>query len=313
MLTRKTTLAGLFIVAIASEAVASTLSLVVDHHFVSVTGSSASGKILRVVWAAEPVRADLTADVFEIVNMPSTRRYYAALSSLASSERWADQLQWSLQSSGGNAPGVSVTPRTLSSTRRNHGPAAATAKDQDVRVPMTTLKGRFDFGTLEPGDYVLSVSAAGLRSSFPLSVRTGDEPDVRDAYLRFKAETARDFQEYRRLQLQRFRLDNKRLDALAQLIDRSLEDGTLAETREYFDQLLAAYARRRPSADSNTAAVIDAYVRATETARDALPEYFSHRQEWKMVRDHSTGVYTVRSRQTNAVVRVLTAPVAVVK
>jgi len=110
----------------------------------------------------------------------------------------------------------------------------------------------------------------------------------------------------RRLEL-RYQRDPSRIDALLSLIDRSLQEGTQAEARADFDRAIAAYQARRTSFAPDVARRIDAYVRDLGVARDALPEYFQHKAEWSIARDPRTSVYSIRSRGTSQVLRVLRA------
>ena len=181
---------------------------------------------------------------------------------------------------------------------------------RDRRTPVavvTTLTARLDFGLLAVGDYRLTADAGGLTSSFEFSVRTGAEPELRSEYLRERAAATRDYRELRRLELERFAVNPSRLDALLNIIDRSLQEGSASEMRDDFDRAIHAYESRRPTFATETLPKIDAYIRDLRVARDALPDYIRHRNEWSMVRDPCTSVYTIVGRGDRKVIRVLHA------
>jgi len=246
-------------------------------------------------------------DVYQLPQMRSTTEHYPELRKLAANARWLDGITWTLSRRDTTATVAMGVPRALRTARRERGPQAAASTDRDTTVPMTSLTARMDFGTLPVGEYRLTARAAGLSSSFDFGVRIGMEPEVRDAYLRDKASKTRDYDEFRRLELERYERDPSRIDALLDLIDRSLQQGTPAEVRADFDRAITAYEVRRPSFTPDVAAKAAAYIRDLRVARDALPEYFQRKAEWTMARDPRSGVYAIRSRATNDVVRVLHA------
>lgn len=257
---------------------ASTLTLVVTNHSVDVAATAERPReLLRVVWLDERLYADVSLDVYQIPSMHSNP--------------WADDLRWTLARSDTNATVSLPMPRIVRSTRRVRGPDAA----------------RFDFGSIPAGDYRMSVSAAGLTSTDLFSVRTGAEPGLRDAYLREKAAKTRDYSEFRRLELERFERDPSRLDAALELIDRSVIEGTPAEVTADFDRAIAGYESRRGSFAPAERAKIGAFIADLRAARAAVPEILQHRGEWLVARDPYTSVYSVRSRATNQVLRVLKA------
>jgi len=296
-------------VALSVAASASTLTLSVNHH--SVTINPAAGQtatLLRSLWADEHLVADVQLDVYQLPGMRSMTEHYAELSKLAADARWIDRLRWSLTRRDTDAPAALAVPRIARTIRRERGPQAETSADRDTRVAMTTLAARFDFGVLPVGDYRLSVNAGGLTSSFDFSVRTGAEPEVRDDYLRDKASRTNDYAEFRRLELERYERDQSRVDALFDLVDRSLQQGTPAEASADFDRAITAYETRRQTFTPDVAAKAAAYIRDLRVARAALPEYFQRKAEWTMARDPYSGVYSIRSRPTNDIVRILRAP-----
>jgi hypothetical protein len=288
---------------------ASTLTLTVPHHMVvthSVDASSPTS-LLRAVWTDERLVADVHLDVYQLPQMRSTAEHYDELRKVASRSRWLDAFTWTLARRDAGAPVALGMPRVIQIVRRQRGPSAETPADRDTAVAMTTLTGRLDFGAIPAGDYRFTVRVAGLASSFDFSARTGAEPEVRDEYLRDKASKTSDYAEFRRIELERYERDPSRIDALLDLIDRSVQEGTLSETRADFDRTIAAYGARRQSFEPKVAAKVDAYVRDLRVARDALPEYFQHKTEWSISRDPYTSVYSIRSRATSQVLRVLHA------
>jgi hypothetical protein len=288
---------------------ASTLTLTVPNHMVVVhsEGAPSSTSVLRALWTDERLVAEVHLDVYQLPQMRSTTQHYDELRRVASRPHWLDAFTWTLvRRDTGTAVALGM-PRVIQSVRRQRGPDAESSKDRDTVVAMTTLTARFDFGAIPAGDYRLTVQVAGLASSFDFSERSGAEPEVRDEYLRDRASKTRDYAEFRRIELERYERDPSRIDALLNLVDRSLQEGTAAEARADFDRAIAAYEARRQSFEPKVAAKVDAYVRDLRVARDAVPEYFQHKTEWSISRDPYTSVYSIRSRATSQVLRVLRA------
>lgn len=294
--------------AFCGSGAASTLTLVIANHSVDVAAAADHPReLLRVVWVDEPLYADVSLDVYQIPSMRSTTEHYRGLAQLARSNRWTDDLRWTLARNDTGATVSLPMPRILRSSRRVRGPEAPAPADRDTAVAMTSLFARFDFGSVPAGDYRMSVNAAGLTSTYLFSIRTGAEPGLRDAYLREKAAKTRDYAEFRRLELERFERDPSRLDAALELIDRSVVEGTPAEVTADFDRAITGYESRRSSFAPAERAKIDAFIADLRTARAAVPEILRHRQEWLVARDPYTSVYSIRSRATNQVLRVLKA------
>jgi hypothetical protein len=293
--------------ALCGTAGASTLTLTVPHHMIVThsAGVPSSTALLRALWTDERLVVDVQLDVYQLPQMQSTMQHYDELRRVASRSHWLDTFTWTLVRRDTGAPVALGMPRVIQSARRQRGPDAESSADRDTVVAMTTLTARLDFGTIPAGDYRLAVGIAGLESSFAFSARTGAEPEVRDEYLKDKASTTRDYAEFRRLELERYERDPSRIDALLNLIDRSLQEGTPAEARADFDRAIAAYEARRQSFEPKVATKVDAYVRDLRVARDAVPEYFQHKKEWSIARDPYTSIYSIRSRATSQVLRVL--------
>jgi hypothetical protein len=270
-------------------------------------GTASSTTLLRALWTDERLVADVHLDVYQLPQMRSTTEHYDELRKVASRSRWLDAFTWTLARRDTGTPVAIGMSRVVQSARRQRGPGAEMPADRDTAVAMTTLTARLDFGAIPAGDYRLTVAVAGLASSFEFSARSGAEPEVRDEYLRDKASKTRDYSEFRRIELDRYARDPSRIDALLDLIDRSVQEGTLGEVRADFDRAIAAYDARRQSFEPKVAAKVDAYVRDLRVARDALPEYFQHKAEWAISRDPYTSVYSIRSRATSQVLRVLHA------
>ena len=289
-------LAAVLVLGVCATAGASKLTLSLPHHMVATHSDAASTALLRTLWTDERLVADVQLDVYQLPQMRSTTEHYTELKKLAASSRWLDEVTWSLTARETGAPVSIGMPRVVTSARRQRG---------DTSVPMTTLTARLDFSAIPAGDYRLTVNAGGLTSSFDFGVRTGAEPEVRDEFLRDKASKTRDYSEFRRLQLQRYERDPSRIDALLAVIDRSLTEGTQAEVHADFDRAIAAYEARRQSYAPDVAAKVAAYLRDLRIARDAVPEYFQHRADWTIARDPYTSIYSIRSRATNQVLRVL--------
>lgn len=257
---------------------------------------------LRVLFADEPLLADVTLNVYVLDQLPSTRAHYDDLRMLTGRD-WFDALSWSLERSDGSEVDLPVA-KVLSRSARQRGPAADRAADRDTAVPMTTYRARVDFGHVPVGDYTLSAAVRGLSSTFRFAVRTGSEPGLQDHYLRLKALRTRDYGEFRRLQLMRLRRNPTRLDALYDLIDRALVQGTLEECKAYFDRAIAAAEQRRqPISDPTVRAEADAAIGQLREVQRTLPEVFANRTGWVMARDTRDGHFSMRNRATGAVIR----------
>ena len=293
-------IAGLLLAAAAITASASSLTIS-PRHDVLVT-DDAKRQQLRVLFADEPLLADVVLNVYVLEQLPSTRTHYTELQKLTQ-EDWLDSLKWSLVTAEGREIAL-PRPVTLTSSTRRRGPDASSTADRDAAVPTTTYRARLSFGSVPAGDYVLQASAAGLTSRFPFVVRTGSEPNLRDHYLRLKALRTRDYAEFRKLELERLERNPARIAALYELIDRALLEGTAEETRSYFDRAIAAAEKARvANNEPKTAKQIDAGIRQLRAARGALSQYYANRATWTMSRDTKSGQYVIRDRRNKAVIR----------
>jgi len=291
---------GTFFLALSCRVDASTLNVVVPNHLVMVKGESERSAIaLRAVWQDERVIANVDLDIFELSEMPSTKKDYDALRAFASTPRWTDEFSWKCVRRDTRQGAIGVTPKVLRAIRRERGPNAPLPADRDTAVLTTTLSATFDIGLLPVGDYSLTVTAASLSSSFEFSVRGVLDPETRDEYLRDKGTKTREYAAFRKIQLERFERNPAALDALLDLLDRTLQEGTPEEMATDFDRVIAAYRVRRGTFSPSAVSRVDSYIRDLETARNALPRYIAHREEWTMTRDTPTNAYAIRSRSTN--------------
>lgn len=285
---------------------ASTLSLAIEHH-IAVEHKPARAKVLRAAFTDAPTVANVKLDVYALPQLPSTAQHLEQLQKL-SPKTWWQELSWSVRDTSGNAR--EVKPKLLSASIRRRGPDAPSEADRDTSVECTSYDATFDLGALPPGDYSVQVGVRGLKSApFPLAVRTGREPEVRDVYLQEKARAARTWEEFKAIELERIRLDPTRAAALLDLAQRSLESGTLEETNDYFDRAattmernLRAWAEKNPADARMQAPAVETSVRQIRALQRQLPEYFRHRAEWRVTTD-ATGKYLIVTRDSNRVVR----------
>ena len=234
--------------------------------------------------------------------MPSSKAHYDDLRRLTPVS-WLASLKVTLTTPD-SRPVPLPPPMILSRNVRTRGPAAKQPADRDTAVDMTSYRAALSFGSVPPGDYILKAQIAGLTSAFPFAVRTGSEAQFRDHYLRIHAGRTADYATFRRLQLERLDRDPARLDALYDLIDRALVNGSLAETTGYFDRAItAANLALQKATDPNSKAHIQNGIFDLRQVRSALPEYFSKRNVWTLTRDMKDGHYSIRDRASGTVVR----------
>jgi hypothetical protein len=303
--TRTVLLAALALVVVAS-AHASTVTLSIDHH-VAVATTGGKRTLLRAAFPEDPLTANVKLDVYALPQLPSTRANQEELERL-SPKTWWQELSWDVRDTSGNRQ--SVQPRLVSTTARERGPNAPDVVDRDTSVECTSYEGTFDLGRLAPGDYTVQVTIKGVSSlRFPVAVRTGSEPEVRDVYLQEKARKSRDWGEFKALQLERVRLDPTKAAALLDLAQRSLEFGTLQETTDYFDraaktmdQNIREWAKVNPVDAKKQAPAVENTVKQIRALQRVLPDYFANRSAWRVTVD-ATGKYVVTTRDTNRVVR----------
>jgi hypothetical protein len=286
---------------------ASTLKLSIEHHAAVVTNGQKRIP-LRARFTDEPLIANVKLDVYALPQLPSTSVNLVELKRL-SVKTWPRELSWDVRDASGNPQ--SVQPHLIRTSARAHGPNEANPEDRDTTVECTTFDGSFDLGALSPGDYTVQVSVKGLKSlRFPLAIRTGREPEVRDVYLQEKARKTTDWSQFKALQLERISLDPTKAAALLELAQRSLEFGTLNETNDYFDraaktmeQNLEQWAKVNPTDAKVQAPAVQNSVKNIRALQRLLPEYFANRSSWRVSVDATTGQYIVRTRDTNRVVR----------
>jgi hypothetical protein len=286
---------------------ASTVTLSIDHH-IAVAKNGEKRRLLRAAFVEDAVVANVKVDVYALPQLPSTRANLDELKRL-SSKTWWQELSWDVRDATGNRQ--SIEPRLIRTSMRERGPNAPNAIDRDTSVECTTYEGAFELSRLTPGDYTVQVTIKGLRSPrFPLAVRTGREPEVRDVYLQEKARKTTDWSQFKALQLERIRLDPTKAAALLELAQRSLEFGTLDETSDYFERAARAmeqnikdWSKVNPADAKKQAPAVENTVKNIRSLQRALPEYFANRGRWRVTVDATTGRYVMTSRDTNRVVR----------
>jgi len=287
---------------------ASTLTLSIEHHIAVDRGAAAKARLLRASFTDAPAVAYVKLDVYALPQLPSTAKHLEQLQKL-SPKTWWQELTWSVRDASGNIQ--QVRPKLLSASVRRRGPNAPGEADRDTSVECTSYDANFDLGRLAPGDYLVQVGIEGLQSGqFPLAVRTGREPEVRDVYLQEKARGAATWDAFKAIQLERLRLDPTKAAALLDLAERSLEAGTLEETKEYFDraattmeQNIRAWAEKNPADARKQAPAVEHSVRQIRALQRELPEYFNNRRQWRVTIEPTTGKYVIVARDSNRVVR----------
>lgn len=298
MKTNRSIIVVLAVLLTVTAARASTLKVSFEHH-IAVVESDGDRKLLRTRFTDEPVIANVKLDVYALPQMPSTRAHLDELQRLTEGT-WLKALRWSVLDARNAVR--DVQPRLVKATRTER---------TDTTVPCVTYAADFDFSGLPPGDYTVQATIAGLESNrFPLAVRAGTESDVRDVYLREKAQRSRNWEEIKSLQLERVRLNPTKAGALLDLAHGALEFGTLAETRDYFEraavtmeQNIANWAKRNPEDAKKQAPSVEYSVRQIRALQRVLPEYFANRAAWRVAIDSGTGRYVIRARRTNEVIR----------
>jgi len=300
----KSMLAHFAVLLAAVAAQASTLSLSIENHM-AVVKVDGKQKVLRTAFTDEALVASVKLDVFAVPRLPSTRAHLDELQQL-SPRTWWQELAWDVRTAAGARQ--QVRPRLMASPMRQRGP---NARDRDPSAGVASYEASFDIGRLPPGDYSVRLSVHGLESPrFPLSVRTGQEPEVRDVYLQEQARKANEWTEFRAIELERVRLDPTKAAALVDLAHRSLESGTLEETTAYFEraskimeQNLSDWAKVNPADAKKQAPSVQTMVTQIRALQHVLPDYFAHRKEWRVSIDPATGRYVIASRDTSKVVR----------
>ncbi len=306
-------LVAALLAATASQIWASTLRVVVDK--TPVRSAPGATSTLQIAWADAPITADVTLNVYSLPALPSSSRDLVKLRALDAGS-WFDALTWQLQRNGEEFRAI-ARPEKLSDSVRHRGPSAPDPVDRDATVEMTSYRAHVSVGTLPAGDYQLRVRVAGVTSDPSLfAVRNGDEnPAIRDAYLTQKARRTGEYETFKQLELERVRLDPSRAGAWLALAERALIDGTLSETRDYFEnavRVMDENARKEAaSATPERARALDAVVtenrRRVEKLEAVLPEYFAHRPAWTLSVENQDGRvrYVLRESATQRVVRTI--------
>lgn len=293
----------LLVVAVLTgiQVFASTIVLTTEHHYVARSDRSA----MAVVFADERLIANVKLDVYELPQMRSTSLHYAELAKL-SERTWLNALQWNLTDSEGHEIAL-PQPVVVRSGVRHRGPNAARATDRDTTVECTTYEARLDFGRVPSGDAILRVAVDGLDSSFPVAVRSGQEPEVRDAYLETKAAKATSFKEYRDLQMERYRNDPTRIEPIFNALDRALLSGSIDDARTLLSLGIDRMEARRKVSAPSEAAFFEKRLRELRQVEQILPGYFAHRSEWILARDMQKGGFVLKDRASGTVLKDLSA------
>jgi len=280
---------------IAPVAHASELVLTAQHYYVV----RADKTPMAAIFTDERVVMNLKLDVFVVPGLPSSKAHYSELSRLTQST-WLVANRWVLLDARGQSVALPM-PALLRNNVRFRGPNAPRAADRDRTVDYTTYEASFDFGRLPAGDYTFRVSLGGLTSSFPISVRTGQEPDVRDTYLELKAQRASTFAEYRDIQMQRYRNDPTHIEPIFMALHRALIEGSIDDARSLLSLATEKIdERRRAAQDEKKRKFFTARLAELNRAQRALPDYFGHRGEWIMTRDIAAGGYVIKDRKSGA-------------
>ena len=295
--------------AAAVSAPASTLKVSFEHHLI-VVNDGGKRHLLETVFTDEPLVAKVHLDVYTLPQLPASSTHLADLRRL-SRTTWWQHLTWRIKNDSGRL--VDIRPKVLSAAVRERGPEARNAADRDASVACTSYEGAFELGPLPPGNYSIGADVEGVEAAaFPLAVRTGSEPEVRDVYLQEKARQARNWSQFKSLELERIRLDPTKAAALLDLAHRSLDFGTLEETNAYFDraartmqQNVEAWAKLNSADAAKQRPQVDKTVKEIRALQNVLPEYFENRTNWRVTLDAGSGQYVITTRDTNRVVRVV--------
>jgi hypothetical protein len=283
---------------IAPITLASELVLTAQHHYVARPDKTP----MAAIFTDERVIVNLRLDVFVVPNLPSSKAHYGELAPLTQST-WLAANHWELLSGNGKAVAL-PTPTLLRNDVRFRGPNAPRQVDRDRTVDYTTFEASFDFGRLPVGDYTFRASLAGLTSSFPISVRTGQEPEVHDTYLTLKAQRASTFAEYRDIQMERYRNDPTHIEPIFMALDRALTDGSFDDARSLLSLATEKIdERRRAAPDGKKREFFSARLTELRRAQRSLPDYFAHRAEWVMTRDMAAGGYVIKDRKSGALLQ----------
>lgn len=282
-------------VSVSVSAFGSKLVVTVEHHYVARGDRSP----MAAVFADERLIATVHLDVYAIPGMASTTAHAGELAALP--EKWTRALHFRLANARGDELAL-PNPAVLSNAVRHRGPHAARAEDRDATVDCTTYTARIDLGRLQAGDYTLQAFIGGLRSAFPFSVRNGDEPEVRDAYLEAKAAKAASFAEYRELELARYRQDPSHLEPIFDALDRALAEGSLEDAKALLSLGIEKMEERRVASPGRQD-FFASRVAELRAVGKALPEYFAHRSQWALSRDMKHGGYVLKDRASQEVLR----------
>lgn len=293
-------LLSLLLVIAAGRTTASSLLVSAKHDVLVVQNEKRQS--FRTLFTDDELIVDVTLNVYFLEQLPSSKAHYDELRRLNASS-WLEAVKLTLATADGRKTAL-PSPRIISSSARRRGPGAERAVDRDTSVDMSAYRAALGFGSIPPGDYVLTATVQGLNSTFPFAVRTGSEREFRDHYLRLKATRTSDYSSFRRLQLERRKANPARLDALYALIDRALVNGTLTETTSYFERAIAAAnLDLQKTSDPVAMARIESGLAELRAVKSVLPEYFGKRDVWMMTRDVKDGHYSIRQRASGAVVR----------
>jgi len=295
-------LLSLALLAISAPLSASDLTLVVRSHS-ALMPDGATRQLVNAVFVDDAFMADLQLDVYAVPQLPSTSAHLAELRRLTARD-WLDRVEWQLTRKDGQAVALAA-PAVVSNNRRDRGPHAAAQIDRDAAVECTTFRAALKLAPLDPGDYTLTASLDSLSSHFDFAVRTGKEPEWRDIYLRERAASARSYDQYRAIALERLEADPDRLDVLMDLFDHSLQAGTLDESKSYIDRAKAVVMHRRQNASGKDAQALGDAIPYLDRVLAELPDYFAHRDRVTMVRNVTSGKYEIHERRNGALMRVI--------
>jgi hypothetical protein len=284
------------------SAVGSELTLTTEYHYVARSDRTP----MSVVFADERLIANVKLDVYALPHRPKTRLLNAELTKLNETS-WLSEMEWTLVDAAGR-PVPLPTPIVRQNTVRHRGPNAALERDRDTTVECTSYQARLDFGPVPVGDLTLQVRLLGLDRSFPIAVRTGEESEVRDAYLETRASRASSFQEFRELQLERYHDDPSHIEPIFLALDRALTQGSLEDAGSLLALGIERIDERRRKATSAQRRFFEDRSRELRQLQVMLESYFKHRDKWTIVRDIEKGGYVIRDRRSGRLIRDFTKP-----
>ena len=269
----------------------------------------------RIVFPGEPLYTKLVLMAAPLLTSNAALEELASLRALKEKD-WIDHLTWTVRD-----PRTRVVVRTFApgdvrilSTKRtenvpNHSPHAPDPDQGKPGHDNVLFEGRVELPALPPGDYLIEAGIGSLLSTNYVLVRRGDEtPLIRWVYLARLMKRPTSWEEYKRLQLERFDLLPDKASPLIDLGYRALQDGTLAEAAGYFDRAIVVLEtnrrRYREEHPRRSVAGFDWNIQRYREISSLLPDFFARRGEVQLTQESATEHWVLTETKTGRVVRV---------